>query len=86
MRRPSSRDYAATTAGEVPESRAPQEEIYPLVPTCGSTQRVGANTERKKFEDIISNLPSSSQALEASAHPAKESGVEFGGACIQLNE
>ncbi|WP_449279086.1 hypothetical protein [Leucobacter sp. GX24907] len=34
-------DQTAGDVGVVPESIAPQEEMYPFVPGCGSTQLIG---------------------------------------------
>ncbi|MCK9521160.1 MAG: hypothetical protein M0R74_19380 [Dehalococcoidia bacterium] len=58
MRKLPSRDYAALTAGVVPDNIAPQEEMYPFVPGCGSTHWAGEKTKRNGFEDITFRLPS----------------------------
>lgn len=43
--------------GVVPESMAPQEEMYPFVPGCDSTQWAGVNTDRNVIEDIFLRIP-----------------------------
>lgn len=64
---------------------APQDEMYPFVPVCGSTHWACVNTERNKFEAITPCYHCLCCELVACTQPAGKSGMKLGGVFIHPN-